>query len=230
MFVASNESNQRSCRWLGFGLVKVSTAMISSIALLTQDLKIFKAVLEIVSSVTLPFRYQPIIEEDGIHLIVFYPALQTSGPIRFSLIHTTFWQYEYNLIDTYTVLSYLWGDSNFTKMVRINESPVQITVNLYLALVDERQRAAISCLGRCIVYQPTRRWGKESTGRDDGKNLRLSPSYYYPLLMSKHWFFYTWIVKQAWSWRVTRGDGHSVTKGSQYSGFCSRGQYYRGSV
>lgn len=65
-------------------------------------------------------------------------TVTTADPdaLQCSLIHTTLSQCEDEIIDHYTALSYVWGDATDTRTLWVNESPVQVTANLYAALND----------------------------------------------------------------------------------------------
>jgi Heterokaryon incompatibility protein (HET) len=90
------------------------------------------------------FPYEALTEKDGIRLIIIPPkasgnrTVTTVNPDAFqcSLIHTTLSQCENEIIDHYTALSYAWGDATDTRTIWVNESPIQVTANLYAALND----------------------------------------------------------------------------------------------
>src|SRR5271169_1735488 len=84
------------------------------------------------------FSYQPLIEPDAIRLIVLRPALQDSEKVQCSLIHTTLSRCENDIFDHYTALSYVWGNPTDLRAILIDESPLNVTVNLYSALRDLR--------------------------------------------------------------------------------------------
>jgi len=90
------------------------------------------------------FQYEALTEKDGIRLIIIPPKASgnrtvttvNSDAFQCSLIHTTLSRCENEIIDHYTALSYVWGDATDTRTIWVNESPVQVTVNLYAALND----------------------------------------------------------------------------------------------
>ena len=90
------------------------------------------------------FQYEALTEKDGIRLIIIPPKVSGNGTVttvnsdafQCGLIHTTLSQCENEIIDHYTALSYVWGDATDKQTIWVNESPVQVTVNLYAALND----------------------------------------------------------------------------------------------
>lgn len=86
------------------------------------------------------FSYTPITEADGIRLAIIQPASSPAAEINCSLIHSTLSACNYEVIDHYTVLSYVWGDATELRTIWIDGSPVKITANLHLALRDLRDK------------------------------------------------------------------------------------------
>lgn len=84
------------------------------------------------------FAYRPITKPDGIRVLVLHPAKHKTAQIRCSLVHTTLSTCEYEVIDHYTALSYVWGDASKCRSIWIEASKVEITVNLHQALSDMR--------------------------------------------------------------------------------------------
>ncbi|KAG8528425.1 uncharacterized protein KY384_007343 [Bacidia gigantensis] len=92
------------------------------------------------------FRYDEIRDGDGIRLIMLHPRRSQSPQLQCSLIHTTLSKYENELIDHYTALSYVWGDSKKTCTVSVNNQDVDVTANLYAALKDLQDENRVSFL------------------------------------------------------------------------------------
>jgi hypothetical protein len=87
------------------------------------------------SSVKHPvFSYKPLIESDAIRLILLHPATTVSTELECSIEHITLSQYEQDLINHYTALSYVWGERTDTKHILVNGCPFSITSNLESAL------------------------------------------------------------------------------------------------
>ncbi|KAE8447289.1 hypothetical protein EG329_010847 [Mollisiaceae sp. DMI_Dod_QoI] len=84
------------------------------------------------------FQYQPITEPDGIRLLILHPAELKTAEVRCSLVHTTLSQCEYDVIDHYTALSYVWGDASILNSIWVNDRPLKITTNLHDALLHMR--------------------------------------------------------------------------------------------
>lgn len=80
------------------------------------------------------FVYKPLIATDEIRLLVLHPAADVSAPINYSLEHATLSQYEQDIINHYTALSYVWGDATDTREIHLEGFPFQITVSLESAL------------------------------------------------------------------------------------------------
>lgn len=88
--------------------------------------------------ITQTFSYQPITDKDGIRLIVLHPASPHSNEIHCSLVNTTISRCDYELIEPYTTLSYVWGDATNLKVIFIHNAPLQITSSLHSALKNIR--------------------------------------------------------------------------------------------
>ena len=80
------------------------------------------------------FSYQPLIKSDAIRLILLHPAPIVSTELECSIEHATLSQYGQDLINHYTALSYVWGESMGTKQILVNGCSFHITSNLDSAL------------------------------------------------------------------------------------------------
>ncbi|KAH6705398.1 heterokaryon incompatibility protein-domain-containing protein [Leptodontidium sp. MPI-SDFR-AT-0119] len=80
------------------------------------------------------YQYRPIVEGDGIRLLELEPNSDFGATIQCSLIHTTLKEYDEDLINHYTALSYVWGDAKVTKSIMVEGFGVDITINLDSAL------------------------------------------------------------------------------------------------
>ncbi|CZR42746.1 uncharacterized protein FPRO_10049 [Fusarium proliferatum ET1] len=58
------------------------------------------------------FQYKPLEHRDSFRLLHLEPSLDHSADLKGSLHHATLSDYNYDLIEPYTALSYVWGDSN----------------------------------------------------------------------------------------------------------------------
>ncbi|CZR53660.1 uncharacterized protein PAC_03540 [Phialocephala subalpina] len=87
------------------------------------------------------FKYEPITESDGIRLLVLHPAENEAAEIRCSLIITALSKCEYEVIDHYTALSYVWGDASNIKPIEVDGAQVEITANLHDALLYIRDQS-----------------------------------------------------------------------------------------
>jgi len=84
--------------------------------------------------------YQPLEEPDAIRLVLLHPAADVSAEVECSLQHATLSQYDKDLINHYTALSYVWGDPTDTQQITVHGQPVQITATLELALRHLRDK------------------------------------------------------------------------------------------
>jgi hypothetical protein len=82
------------------------------------------------------YPYQPLTEHDSIRLILLQPAPSEDAKVRCSLIHTTLSECACDIVEHYIALSYVWGNVTSVRTIWIDELPVSVTRNLYLALLD----------------------------------------------------------------------------------------------
>ncbi|KAE9372984.1 HET-domain-containing protein, partial [Stipitochalara longipes BDJ] len=86
------------------------------------------------------YAYEPLIEESAIRLIFLQPSQDRTAPIECSIKHSTLAHYDYELLDHYIALSYVWGDPNDTRTILVDGKPVRVTMNLASALCDLREQ------------------------------------------------------------------------------------------
>ncbi|KAB5518083.1 heterokaryon incompatibility protein-domain-containing protein [Coniochaeta sp. 2T2.1] len=84
------------------------------------------------------YSYQPLTASDSIRLLVLDPSKDDKTPLHGSLLHTTFADCDYELIEPYTALSYVWGDAAQTDEICISGEDVTITPTLASALRNLR--------------------------------------------------------------------------------------------
>lgn len=80
------------------------------------------------------FAYQPLTAPDAIRLVVLDPAKDDRTPLLGTLLHTTLSDCDYELVEPYTALSYVWGNSTETGTIYISGQAVTITATLASAL------------------------------------------------------------------------------------------------
>lgn len=85
-----------------------------------------------------PYPYKPLTEPDSIRLLCLSPVSTGTDVLEVSLVHTTFSKCDVDIIDSYTALSYVWGDATKLKMIHVDSVPVTVTSNLHDALYDIR--------------------------------------------------------------------------------------------
>jgi len=81
-----------------------------------------------------PFKYQKLIGSGLFHLFLIQPCPDVSAPLEGKLVSTTLEEYDNSILDHYTALSYVWGDSKDKRMAFIDGKPLQITATLDSAL------------------------------------------------------------------------------------------------
>jgi hypothetical protein len=92
-------------------------------------------------------NYDVLQEEDSIRLLLLDPpSIDKPSEVTGRLIHTTLTQCEHEIIEPYTALSYVWGDPANSKIIKIDEFPINVTLNLYHALHDIRDQTRIQKL------------------------------------------------------------------------------------
>ena len=83
-------------------------------------------------------KYQPLTEADSIRLLLIQPASSPTAEIKCSLLHTTLFQCDHEIIDHYTALSYVWGTSPMNRIIHVDGYPVNVTPTLEAAIRDLR--------------------------------------------------------------------------------------------
>ena len=87
------------------------------------------------SPLVLPaFKYKAINEHDAIRLILLQPAADISARLECSIEHVNLSQYNEDLINHYTALSYVWGDATEKRDIVVDGCSLSITGNLDSAL------------------------------------------------------------------------------------------------
>lgn len=81
-----------------------------------------------------PYCYEKLTDIGAIRLIVLQPAVEPTAPLYCALISTNLCTCEYNLIDNYTALSYVWGNAAERGTIDIGGKVLDITASLELAL------------------------------------------------------------------------------------------------
>ncbi|PVH75639.1 HET-domain-containing protein, partial [Cadophora sp. DSE1049] len=93
------------------------------------------------------YQYRPLVENDGIRLLELEPNPDLNAEVKCSLIHTTLHEYDHDIINHYTALSYVWGDSTATKSILVEGHEFHITLNLDTALRYIRDSTR-----RCLIW------------------------------------------------------------------------------
>ncbi|KAG4440146.1 hypothetical protein IFR05_004355 [Cadophora sp. M221] len=99
------------------------------------------------------FSYSPLSEPDSFRILHLQPSSERSAPIHCKLEHTRLSRYDYDLIDPYTALSYVWGDASDPRTIHVDRQPFSITRNLHDALEclrDDKRVLSIWADAICI--------------------------------------------------------------------------------
>lgn len=83
------------------------------------------------------YPYRPLTEPDSIRLLCLQPT-SFGTCVSARLVHTSFSECDFDIIDSYTALSYVWGDSTKRKTIAVDSTVISISSNLYNALFDIR--------------------------------------------------------------------------------------------
>lgn len=85
-------------------------------------------------STTGPYQYRPLTESDGIRLFGLQPAPGRSEMATGLLLHTTLKDCCEDVIDHFTALSYVWGDTSDLATIIVDGKPLSVTKTLETAL------------------------------------------------------------------------------------------------
>ncbi|KAG7411853.1 Heterokaryon incompatibility protein 6, OR allele [Fusarium oxysporum f. sp. rapae] len=89
------------------------------------------------------FQYRPLEHLDSFRLLHLEPSLNHSADLKGSLHHATLSDCDYDLIEPYTALSYVWGDANQRGAIHLGGSAKEITASLDAALRDMRDKSRV---------------------------------------------------------------------------------------
>ncbi|KAF4626566.1 hypothetical protein G7Y89_g11587 [Cudoniella acicularis] len=89
------------------------------------------------------YCYQPLLEPDSIRILLLQPARSHEIDLEGSLIHTTLSDCDDDIIEPFTALSYVWGDSGKTELAHVDAQSVAITPTLDAALRDLRDSTRV---------------------------------------------------------------------------------------
>jgi hypothetical protein len=80
------------------------------------------------------YEYQMLTEPDAIRLVVLQPSNDLETPLECGLISTTLSHCQYDLLEHYTALSYVWGDPSNIVTIKVDGYALSITASLDAAL------------------------------------------------------------------------------------------------
>ncbi|PMD61290.1 HET-domain-containing protein [Hyaloscypha bicolor E] len=92
------------------------------------------------------YQYHGLNGSDAIRLIKLHPSTDLEAQVRCELLHTSLTECEDDVINTYTAISYVWGDPNDTRTVLVDEKTLEITATLDTALRHIRSRDGVARL------------------------------------------------------------------------------------
>ncbi|KAF6829584.1 ankyrin and het domain-containing protein [Colletotrichum plurivorum] len=84
------------------------------------------------------YQYEPLSAPDSIRLLLEPFASSHDDILRGSLLNTTLWECDYDLIDNSTALSYVWGSGEKPCQILLDGQAFAITRSLHDALRDMR--------------------------------------------------------------------------------------------
>ncbi|KAF9878218.1 hypothetical protein CkaCkLH20_04256 [Colletotrichum karsti] len=84
------------------------------------------------------YQYEPLSSPDSIRLLLLQPSDARDAELKGSLLNTTLAECDYDLIDSYTALSYVWGSSEKPCQILLDDMAFAITRSLNDALSDMR--------------------------------------------------------------------------------------------
>ncbi|KAK0109214.1 hypothetical protein ONS96_003037 [Cadophora gregata f. sp. sojae] len=85
------------------------------------------------------YQYDQLTEPGALRLIALQPDHNIDAPVRCSLISTTLQACHDDIVEQYTALSYVWGNTNHKIQISVDGMPLDITASLDLALRYIRQ-------------------------------------------------------------------------------------------
>lgn len=84
------------------------------------------------------YHYEPLLSPGFIRLLVLQPSASHDAELRGSLLHMTLAEADYDLLDPYTALSYVWGSDERPCLIFLDGKEFAITQSLHDALRDMR--------------------------------------------------------------------------------------------
>jgi hypothetical protein len=85
------------------------------------------------------YHYTKLINPDSFRLVLLEPSATLTAPLQCSLFISTFLEYDLDIIDRYTALSYVWGNAIDKRTISIDDKYcLKITATLEQALRDLR--------------------------------------------------------------------------------------------
>ncbi|CZR55641.1 uncharacterized protein PAC_05529 [Phialocephala subalpina] len=87
------------------------------------------------------YQYTPLQERGAIRLIDLQPSPDVEAPVECSLVHTTLYDCDTDILNHYTALSYVWGDAQDTRTILVDGRNLDITANLDSALRHLRDKS-----------------------------------------------------------------------------------------
>jgi hypothetical protein len=77
------------------------------------------------------YHYTKLTNPDSFHLILLEPSPALTAPLQCSLLISTLLEYDEEVIDHYTALSYVWGDAIDKRIISIDgKFSLEVTATL----------------------------------------------------------------------------------------------------
>lgn len=80
------------------------------------------------------YEYTELVQPDAFRIILLQPSTVLASPIQCTLVTTTLLEYDNDIVDHYTALSYVWGDEKDKRTVVVDGKSLEITATLESAL------------------------------------------------------------------------------------------------
>jgi hypothetical protein len=119
---------------------------------------------------TVNYKHTLLTEAGAIRLIDLQPCPDVNAQVQCSILHTTLYDCDMDIMESYTALSYVWGDPNDTMKILVDGKELEITNNLDSALRhvrDETRSRRIWADTICINQQDNNEKAQQVTRMGD---------------------------------------------------------------
>ena len=99
------------------------------------------------------YHYTKLTNSDAFRLLLLQPSPVLASPLQCKLLSSTLLEYDEDIINHYTALSYVWGDANDNRNISVDGKSIEITASLELVLRylrDDKRELKVWADGICI--------------------------------------------------------------------------------